>query len=73
MSRKYLPFVGVGFDNPKVQVHVEDGVEFINGKKERFDVIITDSTDPIGVCDQQVYTQEFDLGGGGGGGVSSPP
>lgn len=37
-----------GFDSPKVSLHVGDGFEFIKNHPSEFDVIITDSSDPIG-------------------------
>ena len=48
LSKVYLTHMAVGFDNPKVKVHIQDGAEFMSEKKEMFDVIITDSSDPIG-------------------------
>ncbi len=48
LSKKYLPQMAVGFDNPKVKVHIQDGMEFMLQNKKAFDVVITDSSDPIG-------------------------
>ncbi len=48
IAKEYLPEMSVGYDNPKVRVHVHDGSEFLLHNTEKFDVIITDSTDPIG-------------------------
>ena len=48
VSKKYLPFMAVGYSNPKVQVHIEDGAEFLTKHLSSFDVIITDSSDPVG-------------------------
>ncbi|KAF2073821.1 hypothetical protein CYY_004879 [Polysphondylium violaceum] len=47
-SRKYLPNMSVGFDHPKVTLFIGDGLEFMRKRKGEFDVIITDSSDPIG-------------------------
>lgn len=48
-SRKYLPFVAVGLNHPRAKIMVGDGVEFVNKAPEgSFDVVIIDSTDPIG-------------------------
>ncbi|KHJ47613.1 spermidine synthase [Trichuris suis] len=46
--RTFLPCMADSFDDPRVQVHCEDGLEFLKKNKEKFDVIITDSTDPVG-------------------------
>lgn len=47
-SKKFFPTVSNGLDNPKVSVLVEDAVEFIKDKENIYDVILIDSTDPIG-------------------------
>lgn len=48
VSKKYLPFMAVGFDSPKLTLHVGDGFEFMKNHSGEFDVIITDSSDPVG-------------------------
>ncbi|MEJ2156221.1 MAG: polyamine aminopropyltransferase [Desulfobacteraceae bacterium] len=49
MCRTYLPNHSQGaFDDPRVQIVIGDGSEFMATTEERFDVIISDSTDPIG-------------------------
>lgn len=47
-SKKYLPQLSVGFNHPKVNIHIGDGFKFLNDFKNTFDVIITDSSDPEG-------------------------
>ena len=48
MSKKYLKQTAVGFDNPKVKVIIKDAMEFLENTKNRYDVIISDSSDPVG-------------------------
>lgn len=48
VSKKYLPFMACGFESPKVHLTIGDGFEFMKNHREEFDVIITDSSDPIG-------------------------
>ncbi|CAH0702605.1 unnamed protein product [Spodoptera exigua] len=48
VSKKYLPFLAVGFESPKLKLHIGDGFEFMLNHKNEFDVIITDSSDPVG-------------------------
>ncbi|XP_064460796.1 spermidine synthase-like [Ornithodoros turicata] len=48
VSKKFLPFMAEGFDSPKVTLHIGDGLQFIKDTDQKFDVIITDSSDPIG-------------------------
>lgn len=48
VSKKYLPSLAKGYDDPRVKVHVMDGVKFMEENQGSFDVIITDSSDPVG-------------------------
>jgi len=49
ISQKYLPFVSKGaFRNKKARIFVEDGIKFVKNYKNFFDVVIIDSTDPLG-------------------------
>ena len=51
LSKKHLQHMAVGFENPKVKVHIKDGMEFMLENKKAFDVVITDSSDPVGMYD----------------------
>ena len=48
VSKAFLPHMAAGFDDPRVTVHIGDGFKFLDDKKCEFDVIITDSSDPVG-------------------------
>ena len=48
VSKKFLPNLSVGFSSPKLTLHVGDGFAFMKQHKAEFDVIITDSSDPVG-------------------------
>jgi spermidine synthase len=49
VSKKYLSFVSQGsFSDKKVKIFFQDGRKFIKQYKDFFDVIIVDSTDPVG-------------------------
>lgn len=48
VSKKYLPGMAKGFFSPKLTLHVGDGFEFMKQNQDAFDVIITDSSDPVG-------------------------
>jgi spermidine synthase len=37
-----------GFDDKKVNLFIGDGLEFLRNNQNKFDVIITDSSDPVG-------------------------
>jgi spermidine synthase len=47
--REYLPRVSAGaFDDPRLDLVIADGAEFVKTNADLYDVIIVDSTDPIG-------------------------
>jgi spermidine synthase len=48
VSKKYLPSLAIGYDDPRVTVKVMDGAKFLAENQDTFDVIITDSSDPVG-------------------------
>ena len=49
MCRTYLPNHSQGaFDDPRVHIVIDDGFNFVRTTPDKFDVIISDSTDPIG-------------------------
>ena len=47
-SKIYFPEVAKGLYSEKAELRVEDGIKYIKETKEKFDLIIIDSTDPIG-------------------------
>ena len=47
LSRKYLTEISSSYNDSRVHLHIEDGIKFVN-KGEKYDVIIIDSTDPVG-------------------------
>ncbi|TDA69982.1 MAG: polyamine aminopropyltransferase [Clostridia bacterium] len=48
VSRQYLPQLSSGLDDPRVKICYEDGTKYLKGKESAYDVIIVDSTDPVG-------------------------
>ncbi|CAH1118320.1 unnamed protein product [Phaedon cochleariae] len=57
-SKKHLPFMAKGFDSPKVTLNICDGFEYMRNHKNEFDVIITDSSDPIGPA-VNLFTENY--------------
>ncbi|NOZ11181.1 MAG: polyamine aminopropyltransferase [Gammaproteobacteria bacterium] len=47
VCKQYFPEVG-GFDHPKSRVIFDDGAAFVANTNEKFDVILADTSDPIG-------------------------
>ncbi len=50
VSKRHLPGLSSGFNDPRVKIFYEDGAQFVKSKKEEYDIIIVDSTDPIGAA-----------------------
>ncbi|MCY6356256.1 polyamine aminopropyltransferase [Clostridium sp. ZS2-4] len=57
-SKEYLPFTACKLDDPRVNLYFEDGIKFVEGKENLYDLIIVDSTDPIGPG-EGLFTTEF--------------
>lgn len=49
MALRYLPLHSAGaYDDPRAHIVIGDGMDFVRQTEQRFDVIISDSTDPVG-------------------------
>ncbi len=49
LCREHLPSIcGGAFEDPRTELVIGNGVDFVRGTELRFDVIIVDSTDPVG-------------------------
>ncbi|TPW18578.1 MAG: spermidine synthase, partial [Elusimicrobia bacterium] len=46
--RRFLPSTASALSDPRVEVRLEDGAAFVRRTRERFDVVIVDSTEPVG-------------------------
>ncbi|MFH5885812.1 polyamine aminopropyltransferase [Halalkalibaculum sp. DA3122] len=56
-SKRFLPEVG-DWQNPRLNVLFEDGIQFVNGVKLPYDVIIIDGSDPVGPA-QGLFEHNF--------------
>uniref|UniRef100_A0A8U7NJV1 Spermidine synthase n=1 Tax=Corvus moneduloides TaxID=1196302 RepID=A0A8U7NJV1_CORMO len=61
VSKKYLPGMAVGYSSAKLTLHVGDGFEFMKQNQEAFDVIITDSSDPMGPAESLFKESYYQL------------
>lgn len=59
--KKFLPSMAVGFDSPKMELFVGDGFAFMEKHQNEFDVIITDSSDPIGPAETLFRKEYYEL------------
>lgn len=55
---RYLPFTACGLNDKRVHTYFEDGLKFVRTKKNEYDLIIVDSTDPFGPG-EGLFTREF--------------
>jgi spermidine synthase len=59
LCRLHFPEVSAGaYDDPRTNIVIADGTKFVAETDERFDVIMVDSTDPIGPG-AVLFTKEF--------------
>lgn len=56
--REFIPQTSSMLDHPKMNLIIGDGVQFVRESKEVFDVILVDSTDPIGPA-QPLFGPDF--------------
>jgi len=57
-SKDYLPQWNTGFPDPRANVVIGDGLSFVQKAEAEYDVVIIDSTDPIGPG-EALFTEEF--------------
>ncbi len=48
VSRQYLPSLSGKLDEPRMNLIFRDAVEFVKDKEDLYDIVLVDSTDPIG-------------------------
>ncbi len=48
VSQKYIPRTSLELENPKVNLIIDDGIEFMKKNREKFDIVIVDSSEPMG-------------------------
>ena len=59
MAKEYLPNHSAGaFDDKRAHIVIADGMDYVRQTEDRFDVIISDSTDPIGPG-EVLFTDDF--------------
>ncbi|NLB89077.1 MAG: polyamine aminopropyltransferase [Syntrophomonadaceae bacterium] len=57
-SKDFFPQLSCTFSNAKSNVIIEDGIAFVKKHKNSFDVIIVDSTEPVGPA-VELFSQSF--------------
>ncbi len=59
-SKIYLPTMACSFQDSRLNLYIEDGIEFVQNTENYYDIVIIDSSDPIGPA-VQLYSQGFYL------------
>jgi spermidine synthase len=57
-AKQYLPTMSSQLSDPRVEIQVADGVAYIAQQKQAFDIILIDSTDPLGPG-EGLFTEAF--------------
>ncbi|XP_042422667.1 spermine synthase-like isoform X1 [Zingiber officinale] len=61
VCKQFFPDLSVGFEDPRVRLHVDDAVKFLRDAPEgMYDAIIVDSSDPIGPARELVEKPFFE-------------
>ena len=58
VCKKYIPQTASKLDEKRVNLYFEDGLKFVRGVENKYDLIIVDSTDPFGPG-EGLFTKEF--------------
>ncbi|MGN0622326.1 MAG: polyamine aminopropyltransferase [Oscillospiraceae bacterium] len=58
VCKEFLPQTACRFDDPRLNLYIEDGLKFVRRKSGEYDLIIVDSTDPFGPG-EGLFTKEF--------------
>ncbi|KAF7359445.1 Saccharopine dehydrogenase [Mycena sanguinolenta] len=61
VSKQYLPHMSALLASPKVTVHIGDGFKFLAENEATYDVIVTDSSDPVGPAESLFQKPYFKL------------
>lgn len=61
VSKEFLPHMSACYKDPRVTVHIGDGFKFLPEHKDSYDVIITDSSDPVGPAEALFQAPYFTL------------
>ena len=58
LAKKHLPFTSSKLKDRRVSVWFEEGLRYVRGKKNAYDLIIVDSSDPYGPA-EGLFSREF--------------
>jgi len=61
VSKQYLPHMASLLTDPRVTVYIGDGFKFLADNESTYDVIVTDSSDPVGPAESLFQKPYFQL------------
>ena len=56
--KKHIPQTASSYSDPKVEVKIEDGIQYVLNTNKKYDLVIVDSSDPIGPA-VPLFGEEF--------------
>lgn len=59
VSKKYFPSLSRALEHPKVNILVMDAIQYIRETRDKFDIILIDSTDPVIKQSEGLFTVSF--------------
>ncbi|MEO0197634.1 MAG: polyamine aminopropyltransferase [candidate division WOR-3 bacterium] len=51
VSKQFFPELSISFNDKRAEIIIMDAIEWVKTSNEKFDVILVDSTDPIGIAE----------------------
>ncbi len=57
-SRDFFPALSCAFEDAKSRVLIEDGIKYVQEHKNSYDIVIVDSTDPVGPA-VELFSESF--------------
>lgn len=58
VSREHLPELAGALDDPRVEIRISDAVQYLKEERDAYDVILIDSSDPVGPA-TGLFTEGF--------------
>lgn len=58
VAKRYFPSLSKDLDNERVSIHIADGTQYVKSANKKYDVVLVDSTDPIGPA-EALYGAQF--------------
>ncbi len=58
VSKQYFPDIACSFTDSRLQLNIQDGVQFVKETNQKFDVVLVDSTDPLGPA-KPLFSEKF--------------